>query len=177
MDGDELIELRSKIREQSELIDSLRAKVDSLSQRSLPDERESVVHSFTVSGSSVGLSTGYLIAGRYPGGNIGEIFIKLKTSCENEILCGCHKETSKEVVDKLTDLYAAVGGLLNQFAIAVSVGLQHGVDLQEYVTKFRAARFPPAGYTNNPKLPMCTSIVDYVFRYLEAMTNANAVNR
>ena len=57
--------------------------------------------------------------------------------------------------------------MLNCFAIAISIGLQYGVPLEEYVEKFVFTRFEPSGPTGNRQIPIATSIVDYVFRYLE----------
>ena len=86
---------------------------------------------------------GYLRTGEYDDGRLGEIFIDM------------HKEG------------AALRSLLNNFAIAVSLGLQYGVPLEEYVDAFTFTRFEPSGpVQGNDSIKYATSILDYVFREL-----------
>jgi ribonucleoside-diphosphate reductase alpha chain len=106
-------------------------------RRKLPKTRPSQTISF-----SVGDATGYLTAGEYPGDGLGEIFVKLG------------KQGS------------TLSGLLDAFAISVSVGLQYGVPLETYVSKFMNMRFEPAGMTDDEEIRFATSIVDYVARKL-----------
>jgi ribonucleoside-diphosphate reductase alpha chain len=106
-------------------------------RRKLPKTRPSQTISF-----SVGDATGYLTAGEYPGDGLGEIFVKLG------------KQGS------------TLSGLLDAFAISVSVGLQYGVPLETYVAKFMNMRFEPAGMTDDEEIRFATSIVDYVARKL-----------
>jgi len=106
-------------------------------RRKLPKTRPSQTISFTV-----GDATGYLTAGEYPGDGLGEIFVKLG------------KQGS------------TLSGLLDAFAISVSVGLQYGVPLETYVSKFMNMRFEPAGMTDDEEIRFATSIVDYVARKL-----------
>jgi ribonucleoside-diphosphate reductase alpha chain len=106
-------------------------------RRKLPKTRPSQTISF-----AVGDATGYITAGEYPGDGIGEIFVKLG------------KQGS------------TLSGLLDAFAISVSIGLQYGVPLETYVSKFMNMRFEPAGMTDDEEIRFATSIVDYVARKL-----------
>ncbi len=106
-------------------------------RRRLPDERPSITHKFSVGGND-----GYLTVGMYPNGEPGEIFIKMA------------KEGS------------TISGLMDSFALAISMTLQYGVPLSVLVEKFTHTRFEPAGYTNNQDIPFAKSIMDYIFQYL-----------
>ncbi|MDH7794835.1 MULTISPECIES: vitamin B12-dependent ribonucleotide reductase [unclassified Beijerinckia] len=104
----------------------------------LPDRRKGYTQKAVVGGHKV-----YLRTGEYTDGRIGEIFIDM------------HKEG------------AAFRSLMNNFAIAISVGLQYGVPLEEYVDAFTFTRFEPAGFVQgNDAIKNATSILDYVFREL-----------
>ena len=104
----------------------------------LPDRRKGYTQKATVGGHKV-----YLRTGEYENGKIGEIFIDM------------HKEG------------AAFRSLMNNFAIAVSMGLQYGVPLDEFVEAFTFTRFEPQGLvTGNDTIKMATSILDYIFREL-----------
>jgi len=104
----------------------------------LPDRRKGYTQKAVVGGHKV-----YLRTGEYMDGRIGEIFIDM------------HKEG------------AAFRSLMNNFAIAISVGLQYGVPLEEYVDAFTFTRFEPAGFVQgNDAIKNATSILDYVFREL-----------
>jgi ribonucleoside-diphosphate reductase alpha chain len=103
----------------------------------LPDERESLTHKFSIAGHE-----GYLTVGRYQDGSPGEIFLRMA------------KEGS------------TVSGLMDTIATMTSIALQYGVPLKALVDKFSHTRFEPAGFTNNPEIPMAKSVTDYVFRYL-----------
>jgi ribonucleoside-diphosphate reductase alpha chain len=104
----------------------------------LPDRRKGYTQKAAVGGHKV-----YLRTGEYADGRLGEIFIDM------------HKEGS------------AFRSLMNNFAIAISLGLQHGVPLEEYVDAFTFTRFEPAGpVQGNDAIKMATSILDYVFREL-----------
>ena len=103
-----------------------------------PDRRKGYTQKATVGGHKV-----YLRTGEYEDGRISEIFIDM------------HKEG------------AAFRSLMNNFAIAISIGLQYGVPLEEYVESFTFTRFDPAGMvTGNDTIKMATSILDYIFREL-----------
>jgi hypothetical protein len=104
----------------------------------LPARRSGYTQKASVGGHKLFLSTG-----EYANGRLGEIFIAL------------HKEGS------------AFRGLMDAFAIAVSLGLQHGVSLEEFVEAFTFTRFGPGGAVEgDPAVPAATSMLDYVFRNL-----------
>ncbi|MCA9234019.1 MAG: vitamin B12-dependent ribonucleotide reductase, partial [Planctomycetales bacterium] len=103
----------------------------------LPDTRASLTHKFNVSGHE-----GYITVGLYPDGRPGELFITMA------------KEGS------------TVGGLMDAFGTAVSMSLQYGVPLQDYVRKFSHMRFEPQGFTKNPDIRIAKSLIDYIFRWL-----------
>ena len=104
----------------------------------LKEERMSVTHKFNVGGHE-----GYIIVGLYPNGEPGEIFVKMA------------KEGS------------TVSGLMDSFALAVSISLQHGVPLKLFCEKFAHTRFEPSGWSNNPDIGFAKSIMDYIFRWLQ----------
>ncbi len=106
-------------------------------RRKLPDERQSMTHKFSVAGHE-----GYMHVGLYETGQPGEIFVRMA------------KEGS------------TISGLMDSFATAISLALQHGVPLKLLVDKFSRTRFEPAGFTGNPEIPRATSIMDYLFRWL-----------
>ncbi len=107
-------------------------------RRRLPDRRKGYIQKATVGGHKV-----YLHTGEFEDGELGEIFIDM------------HKEG------------AAFRSLMNNFAIAVSIGLQYGVPLEEFVDAFVFTRFEPAGeVTGNDSIRRATSILDYLFREL-----------
>jgi ribonucleoside-diphosphate reductase alpha chain len=106
-------------------------------RRKLPSERKSITHKFSVGGHE-----GYLTVGMYDDGAPGEIFIKMA------------KEGS------------TLSGIMDGFALAVSISLQYGVPMRALVDKFVNARFEPSGFTGNPEIPYAKSIVDYIGRWL-----------
>ena len=107
-------------------------------RRKLPDRRKGYIQKAAVGGHKV-----YLHTGEYDDGELGEIFIDM------------HKEG------------AAFRSLMNNFAIAISIGLQYGVPLDEFVEAFVFTRFEPAGpVTGNDTVKSATSILDYIFREL-----------
>ena len=103
----------------------------------LKEERMSVTHKFNFGGHE-----GYIIVGLYPDGEPGEIFIKMA------------KEGS------------TVSGLMDSFALAVSIALQHGVPLKLFCEKFAHTRFEPSGWSSHPEIGYAKSIMDYIFRWL-----------
>jgi ribonucleoside-diphosphate reductase alpha chain len=103
----------------------------------LPNERDSITHKFSVGGHE-----GYLTVGKYKDGSPGEIFIKMA------------KEGS------------TLSGIMDAFALSVSIALQYGVPLRALVDKFVNSRFEPAGYTGNPEIRYAKSVVDYIGRWL-----------
>lgn len=106
-------------------------------RRRLPDTRQSITHKFSVGGHE-----GYLHVGMYEDGSPGELFIAMS------------KEGS------------TLSGLMDAFATSISMLLQHGVSLQKLADKFTGTKFEPAGWTGNSEIPLTTSLIDYVFRYL-----------
>ncbi len=103
----------------------------------LADERASFTHKFSIGGHE-----GYVTVGLYENGTPGEIFVRMA------------KEGS------------VIAGLMDSFATAVSLSLQHGVPMQILVDKFKGTRFEPSGFTGNQEIPIATSIMDYLFRWL-----------
>jgi ribonucleoside-diphosphate reductase alpha chain len=104
----------------------------------LPGERASITHKFAMAGHE-----GYITVGMYKDGTPGELFIRMA------------KEGS------------TVSGLMDSFATAVSLAMQHGVPLKLLCEKFSHTRFEPSGFTGNPEIPIAKSIMDYIFRWLE----------
>ena len=106
-------------------------------RRKLPDERQSLTHKFSIAGHE-----GYIHVGLYETGEPGEIFVKMA------------KEGS------------TISGLMDSFATAISLALQHGVPMRLLCDKFARTRFEPYGFTENPDIPRVSSIMDYLFRWL-----------
>jgi ribonucleoside-diphosphate reductase alpha chain len=107
-------------------------------RRRMPRERQSLTHKFSVGGHE-----GYITAGEYDDGTLGEVF-----------LTDVGKEGS------------TIKGLMNAFATAISIGLQYGVPLETFVRKFAYMRFEPEGYTGNPEIPFAKSMPDYIMRWV-----------
>ncbi|MDQ6606435.1 MAG: vitamin B12-dependent ribonucleotide reductase, partial [Actinomycetota bacterium] len=107
-------------------------------RRRMPRERESITHKFSIGGHE-----GYITAGKYEDGSIGEIF-----------LTDIGKEGS------------TLRGMMNSFATAISIALQYGVPLETLVRKFSYMRFEPEGMTSNPEIPFAKSMPDYIMRWL-----------
>jgi ribonucleoside-diphosphate reductase alpha chain len=103
----------------------------------LPDERASFTHKFSIGGHE-----GYITVGMYEDQSPGEIFVRMA------------KEGS------------VIAGLMDSFATAISLALQHGVPLHVLIEKFKGTRFEPSGFTGNQEIPIATSIMDYLFRWL-----------
>ena len=108
-----------------------------LQRKRLPDTRQSLTHKFSVGGHD-----GYITVGLYENDKPGEVFITMA------------KEGS------------TLSGVMDSFALAISIALQYGVPLKTYVDKFQHVRFEPAGWTNNPEIPQAKSVIDYIFRWL-----------
>ncbi|WP_241780704.1 vitamin B12-dependent ribonucleotide reductase, partial [Streptomyces wadayamensis] len=133
-------EEKAEITEQAE--ETIRAAVEKVVEyrpvrKRLPKGRPGITTSFTVGGAE-----GYMTANSYPDDGLGEVFLKMS------------KQGS------------TLAGMMDAFSIAVSVGLQYGVPLETYVSKFTNMRFEPAGMTDDPDVRMAQSIVDYIFRRL-----------
>ncbi len=120
-----------------------KAVTDALSKvgpkrRKMPRERQSITHKFSIGGHE-----GYITAGMYEDGTVGEIF-----------LTDIGKEGS------------TMRGMMNSFATAISLALQYGVPLETLVRKFSYMRFEPEGMTSNPEIPFSKSMPDYIMRWL-----------
>ena len=107
-------------------------------RRRMPNERHSLTHKFSIGGHE-----GYITAGEYEDGTVGEMF-----------LTDVGKEGS------------TIKGMMNSFATAISIGLQYGVPLETFVRKFAYIRFEPEGITRNPEIPFAKSMPDYIMRWL-----------
>jgi ribonucleoside-diphosphate reductase alpha chain len=107
-------------------------------RKRMPRERQSITHKFSIGGHE-----GYITAGMYPDGSVGEIF-----------LTDIGKEGS------------TLRGMMNSFATAISIALQYGVPLETLVQKFSYMRFEPEGITGNPEIPFAKSMPDYIMRWL-----------
>src|SRR4051812_26831984 len=104
----------------------------------MPRERQSITHKFSIGGHE-----GYITAGMYEDGSVGEIFIT---------------DVGKEG--------STLRGMMNSFATAISIALQYGVPLETLVQKFCYMRFEPEGITQNPEIPFAKSMPDYIMRWL-----------
>jgi ribonucleoside-diphosphate reductase alpha chain len=107
-------------------------------RKRMPRERQSITHKFSLGGHE-----GYITAGMYEDGSVGEIF-----------LTDIGKEGS------------TLRGMMNSFATAISIALQYGVPLETLVRKFAYMRFEPEGITTNPEIPFAKSMPDYIMRWL-----------
>jgi ribonucleoside-diphosphate reductase alpha chain len=107
-------------------------------RRRMPRERQSITHKFSIGGHE-----GYITAGMYEDGTVGEIF-----------LTDIGKEGS------------TLRGMMNSFATAISIALQYGVPLETLVQKFSYMRFEPEGITQNSEIPFAKSLPDYIMRWL-----------
>ncbi|HEX8553025.1 MAG TPA: vitamin B12-dependent ribonucleotide reductase [Abditibacteriaceae bacterium] len=116
-------------------------------RRKLPDERTAITHKFSIAGQE-----GYFTVGLYEDGSPGEIFIKMS------------KEGS------------TISGLMDSFAVSVSMALQYGVPLSVLVKKFTHTRFEPSGYTTNKEIPIAKSLMDYIFRWFDLKFHPNGDN-
>lgn len=118
-------------------------EIDITPQREkLPDVRDSVTHKVSIDGNEF-----YITAGKYPDGRIGEVFIiGSKTG-----------STTRGYLD-------TIGSLL-------SINLQQGISIDKLVEKFSGVKFEPSGFTSNPNIPTCTSLVDYVVRWIDSIQN------
>ncbi|KUL35820.1 vitamin B12-dependent ribonucleotide reductase [Actinoplanes awajinensis] len=106
-------------------------------RKRLPKKRSSETVSFSVAGAE-----GYLTASSYPDDGLGEVFLKMS------------KQGS------------TLAGVMDAFSVAISIGLQYGVPLETFVSKFTNMRFEPAGMTDDPDVRMASSVMDYIFRRL-----------
>lgn len=103
----------------------------------MPETRLSKIHKFEVNGHE-----GYIIVGLYENGLPGEVFIKMS------------KQGS------------TLGGVMDSLAVLISISLQYGVPLKILTKKFKHTKFEPMGMTSNAQIPIASSIIDYIFRWL-----------
>ncbi|HEX4417192.1 MAG TPA: vitamin B12-dependent ribonucleotide reductase, partial [Kofleriaceae bacterium] len=135
--------LESLSSEERKLVEALRARKSRpagppmANRYKLPDERASFTHKFSIGGHE-----GYITVGMYDDHSPGEIFVRMA------------KEGS------------VIAGLMDSFATAISLALQHGVPMHLLIEKFKGTRFEPSGFTGNQEIPIATSIMDYLFRWL-----------
>ncbi|MDQ4024936.1 MAG: vitamin B12-dependent ribonucleotide reductase, partial [Actinomycetota bacterium] len=122
---------------QAQAPDKLATDLPEPVRRRLPQTRRSITFKFTVADTE-----GYLTAGEFPDGGVGEIFLRVA------------KQGS------------TLSGIMDAFAISISMGLQYGVPLSAYVKQFANTRFEPSGMTDDPEFRIATSILDYVFKRL-----------
>jgi ribonucleoside-diphosphate reductase alpha chain len=134
---DEILAAAQRILANATNTDFKRKVAQALERNRLPAKRRGWTQKAKIAGHTVFLRTG-----EYADGTLGEIFVDL------------HKEG------------ASFRSLMNCFAIAVSIGLQYGVPLDEFVDKFVFTRFEPNGFVDHPNIKHCTSVVDYIFRVL-----------
>jgi ribonucleotide reductase alpha subunit len=134
---DEILAAAQRILANTDNTDFKRKVAQVLERNRLPAKRRGWTQKAKIAGHTVFLRTG-----EYGDGTLGEIFVDL------------HKEG------------ASFRSLMNCFAIAVSIGLQYGVPLEDLVEKFTFTRFEPNGFVDHPNVKSCTSVIDYIFRVL-----------
>lgn len=114
------------------------AKPEPVARRKrLPEDRQSITHKFSIVGHE-----GYVTIGQYEDGTPGEMFIRMSKAG------------------------SVISGLMDGFALSISMALQYGVPLDVLVEKYTHTRFEPSGFTANKNIPMTTSILDYIFRWM-----------
>jgi hypothetical protein len=127
-----------EIEKLTQELEEVRAQIGQPVRHRLPDTRHAVTHKFNVGGHE-----GYMTVGMFGDGAPGELFVTMA------------KEGS------------TIGGLMDTIGTLTSLALQYGVSIETLATKFAYQRFEPSGYTNNAEIKMASSIIDYVFRWLE----------
>ncbi len=128
---------KTEVAEAAEVAAPVAAAMAHPVRKRLPKKRTSVTTSFSVAGAE-----GYMTAGMYDDGSLGEVFLKLG------------KQGS------------TLAGVMDAFSIGISLALQHGVPLETYISKFTNMRFEPAGMTDDPDIRIAQSVMDYIFRRL-----------
>jgi ribonucleoside-diphosphate reductase alpha chain len=135
--GKKVTEQDVKAEVEAKVAEAVEAAVNRPIRRKLPRQRPATVTKFSVAGAE-----GYMTVSSYPDDGVGEVFLKLG------------KQGS------------TLAGVMDAFSIAISVGLQYGIPLHQYVAKFTNMRFEPAGITDDPDVRIASSVLDYVFRRL-----------
>lgn len=133
-----LAQEQAKAQKLADELDAARLQIGKPVRTRLPDTRHAITHKFSVGGHE-----GYLIVGLFENGSPGELFITMA------------KEGS------------TIGGLMDTIGRLTSMALQYGVTVETLAEKFRHQRFEPCGYTQNPEINTASSIIDYVFRWME----------
>lgn len=118
--------------------EALLAKIGQPVRRRLPDTRQAVTHKFNIGGHE-----GYMTVGMFSDGSPGELFVTMA------------KEGS------------TIGGLMDTIGTLTSISLQYGVNMETLAKKFAHQRFEPSGYTSNVEIKTASSVIDYVFRWME----------
>ncbi len=129
--------LAAKVAELEEMLAATTTVVRTPVRERLPRRRRSTTSKFRVADCE-----GFVTVGEFEDGRPGELFIKVS------------KQGS------------TLAGIMDAFSLTISLGLQHGVPLTTYVSKFASTRFEPAGMTDDPEIRITTSLVDYIFRRL-----------
>jgi ribonucleoside-diphosphate reductase alpha chain len=111
----------------------------------MPDTRSAITHKFSIAGHE-----GYLTVGFFDDGGPGELFVQMA------------KEGS------------TIGGLMDTIGTMVSIALQYGVPLETLIEKFTHQRFEPSGFTSNPDIKTASSVIDYVFRWMQLLVTSKA---
>ena len=104
----------------------------------LPTTRNGLIHKFRIGGTRA-----YIRVGLYPDGSLGEVFLSVAKAG------------------------STLQGLMDSFATLLSLSLQHGIPLSVIAKKFRHVRFEPCGFTGDKKIPSASSLIDYVFAWLQ----------
>jgi hypothetical protein len=141
----QLADLSKTNNDQSDLIrklksenELLQAKIGQPVRKRLPDTRRAITHKFSIGGHQ-----GYLTVGMFDDGSPGELFITMA------------KEGS------------TIGGLMDTVGTLTSISLQYGVSVETLAKKFAHQRFEPSGFTTNSEIKSASSVIDYVFRWME----------
>jgi len=113
-----------------------------MSRRKLPDTRKSITHKVEITDPSSGQFDLYITLGLYPRGRPGEVFLTMGK------------------------VGSTINGLLDVVGVLTSLALQHGASAEHLGQKLANTSFSPCGTTSNPDIPECSSIADYVFRWL-----------
>lgn len=121
-----------------EELDQAKAKIGQPVRHRLPDSRQAVTHKFNIGGHE-----GYMTVGMFEDGSPGELFVTMA------------KEGS------------TIGGLMDTIGTLTSLSLQYGVNIETLAKKFAHQRFEPSGFTPNPEIRNASSVIDYVFRWME----------
>ena len=129
------------------MAEALASKPGEPVRRHLLDERQAVTHKFRV-----GEQEGYVTVGLFEDGTPGEVFITMA------------KEGS------------TASGLMDAVAMMTSISLQYGVGIEKLADKFENTRFEPHGLTNNPEIPVASSVLDYIFRWLRLRFGSGAAS-